>query len=339
MKKIRWGILGAGGIARAYTAGLAQSATGELVAVASRSRDKAEAFVQQHAPQARACAPYDELLKADDIDAVYISTLHPWHREAVFAALEAGKPVVCEKPLGMDAADVEAMTTKAREAGLFLMEGFMYRCHPQTRQLVEVLQSGKIGQPLGCVADFSFEAWGGPEGRLLNPALGGGAILDVGCYVVSFARLVAGTARGTAFAEPEVFTGHAVCGETGADVDAAAALRFEGGFLAQVSCGLRARKLNEARVYGTEGWLHIPQPFILPREDKPWAFTFHAGHGWNGEAEEIGGDSGKSVFAWEADIAGEGITAGVPEAPSPAMNHADSLGNARCLDRWLALAR
>src|SRR4051812_36102353 len=199
-KKIRWGIIGPGGIAKAFAGGVAGSRTGELTAIASRNPGKtalAETF-----PGARIVDGYDALLGDAEVDAVYIATPHPGHAEWAIKAAEAGKHVLVEKPMGLTAFEADAMMHAARKAGTFLGEAFMYRLHPQTTQIVELVKSGAIGEVRMIKSSFGFAMPRFmPEHRLYANELAGGGILDVGGYPVSMARLIAGAASGEPFAE------------------------------------------------------------------------------------------------------------------------------------------
>jgi len=210
---LRWGIMGTGAIARKFASGLKDSRTGQLVAVGSRADETLGAFLADY--PARGHATYEGLLADPEVEAVYISTPHPMHAEWAIRAARAGKHILCEKPLTMNAAEAEAVIEAARAGGVFLMEAFMYRCHPQTQRLLELVREGSIGRLRLVQAVFSFRSAWNPKGRLFDPALGGGGILDVGCYCVSMSRLLAGVGAGAAFAEPIEGRGWGISGRRG----------------------------------------------------------------------------------------------------------------------------
>lgn len=189
-KKLRWGILSTGSIAKTYAHSLPQSRTGERVAVGSRSVSAADAFGQKLDvdPSSRH-GSYAELIADPTVEAVYIATPHPFHCEWAIKAAEAGKHVLCEKPMAMNHAEAVAMFEAARANSVCMMEAFMYRSHPQIARLIEIIRSGRIGEVRNIQATFGFRAGADPKTRILSNALGGGGILDVGCYAVSFARL------------------------------------------------------------------------------------------------------------------------------------------------------
>ena len=229
----------------------------------------------------------------------------------------------------MNALEAAVVIEAARSAHVFLMEAFMYRCHPQTARLLELIRAGSIGAVKLVQAEFSFRADWKPEGRLLNAALGGGGILDVGCYCVSMARLIAGVAEGAAFAEPVEVKGVGQIGETGVDELAVAVLKFSSGMLAQVSTGVRMWLENSVRVWGEEGHIVVPSPWIISREGGGSVLQLHR---QGKEVEEIRIEADRGIYAIEADAVAEWIGKG----ESPAMSWGDSFGNMRVLDRWRA---
>lgn len=325
--QIRWGILGTGNIAGVFAKALPATRTGRLVAVGSRSQMSADAFARQFAI-ARSHGSYAALLADPDIDAVYLSTPHPLHKPWVIAAARAKKHVLCEKPLGMNAAEAQEMIDAAKANDVFLMEAFMYRCHPQIAQMIELIRGGAIGEVRAITATFSFMSPNPtPAARLLNKALGGGGILDVGCYPVSFSRLVAGVAAGlNASLDPLEVRGVAHLGPTGVDEWAAAVLRFPNDVLAQVSTGILLDQENSACVYGTKGNLYLPTPWV-PQEEVKFMLT-RAGR----DREEIFVRSRENAYSLEADVLGDHLAA--RQAAFPAMSWEDTLGNLRTLDSW-----
>ncbi|MGB9620027.1 MAG: Gfo/Idh/MocA family protein, partial [Armatimonadota bacterium] len=200
-KKLQWGIISTGRISGVFAKNLVPSETGELLAVASRTQAAADKFGDEYNVPRR-YGSYQDLLDDPDVEAVYISTPHPMHAEWAVKAAEAGKHILCEKPLALNYSEAMAIIEAARRNDVFLMEAFMYRCHPQTARIVELVRGGAIGEVRLIQATFSFHAARDPEGRLLNPELAGGGIMDVGCYCCSMSRLVAGAALGKPFAEP-----------------------------------------------------------------------------------------------------------------------------------------
>lgn len=326
-RRLAWGILGTGNIARKFAAGVGGSRTGYLVAVGSRSGESARAFAD-HFSIPSAHGSYESLLANPRVDAVYISTPHPYHARWAIAAAEAGKHILCEKPLTLNFAEAMAVVDAARRQGVFLMEAFMYRCHPQTAKLVELIRGGVVGEVRLVEASFSFRAAADPQSRLFNHDLGGGGILDVGGYPMSMARLIAGAARGLPFADPEAVAGVGVLGERSrVDELAVASLSFAGGVLAQLTAGVRMTGDNVVRVRGTEGWLEVPHPWVVAREGG--AAEIHVRRAGS-EGEIVVVRDPRPLYGIEADT----VAAHLGEGEAPAMSHADTLGNMRALDRW-----
>lgn len=331
---IRWGILSTGAIAKTFARNVALSDTGKLVAVASRSQASADEFVdKQNLTDVTAHASYEALLADPDVDAVYIAPPHPMHALWVIRAAEAGKHILCEKPIALNHPEAMAMFDAAAANDVFLMEAFMYRCHPQTARVIEIIRSGTLGDVRLIQANLSFKSTFNPDSRLWNNDLGGGAIMDVGCYPVSYARMVAGAATGEPFADPIEVAGSAQLVETGVDSSAIAALRFPGDILAQLQTGIGLSTEQVARIYGTEGSLIVHNPWCGNRNE---GGTFKLTLNTKGKTEEIVLDVPFTAFVYEADVAGRAIAAGLREAPSPAMTRDDTLGNMLTLDRWRA---
>ena len=310
-------------------------ATASWSAIASRNPGKAG--LAETFPGARILDGYDALLADPEVDAVYISTPHPTHAEWAIKAAEAGKHVLCEKPMGLTAFEADAMIHAARKAGTFLGEAFMYRLHPQTAKLVELVRSGAIGDVRIIRSSFGFAMPGFmPEHRLYANDQAGGGILDVGGYPVSMARLIAGAAVGKPFAEPDSVAGAAHLGQSGVDEWASALLHFPGGIVAEVSCSISLDQDNVLRILGTKGRIEVKD------------FWFAGGkEGGTGKISVIRPDGSEVIevkedrrlYSFEADAAGEAILAGNQEFAWPGMGWADSLGNLRVLDKWRGAVR
>jgi predicted dehydrogenase/aryl-alcohol dehydrogenase-like predicted oxidoreductase len=327
---LEWGIIGAGGIAKNFSKGVAHSRTGRIAAVGSRLKEKADRFADEFCPSARRHGSYEALLADRQVQAVYIATPHPMHAEWAVKAAEAGKHILCEKPIGINHAEAMAIVEAARRHDVFLMEAFMYRCSPQTAKLVELLRAKAVGDVRVIRASFSFHAGFNPEGRLFRNALAGGGILDVGCYPVSMSRLIAGVATGKDFAEPTDVKGCGHLGATGVDEWAAAVLRFPGDILAYISTGVSVQQENAVQIFGTEGNILLPWPWIPGREGGETKIILQK----KGQAqpEEISVETSEWLYGIEADTAAANIER--RQAPSPAMTWDDSLGNMKTLDRW-----
>jgi predicted dehydrogenase/diketogulonate reductase-like aldo/keto reductase len=328
--KLGWGILSTGRIAGVFARGVAQSRHGRLAAVGSRTPAAAEKFATEFGVP-RAHGSYGALLADPDVQAVYIATPHPQHLEWIIRAAEGGKHVLCEKPLGLNHAEAMVAAEACRANGVLLMEAFMYRCHPQTAKILEIVRSGALGEVKLVQATFGFNAGFNATSRLWANAAGGGGILDVGCYAVSFARLIAGAAAGAPFLDPVSVSGAGqLHPETGVDVCAAATLKFASGLVAQVAASVGLSQDNSARIYGTAGMLHVPSPWIPPNEGAVAKMHLHA----NGKVEDIEIRTPAHLYGLEADAVAEALARGDREVP--AMPVADTLGNLAVLDAWRA---
>ncbi|NSX87025.1 Gfo/Idh/MocA family oxidoreductase [Agrobacterium tumefaciens] len=329
---IRWGIIGPGTIARTFADGIAHSRTGRLEAIATRNPDKpglTEAFAG-----ARIIKGYDALLADPAIDAVYIATPHTGHAEWAIKAIRAGKNVLVEKPIALSAYDADAIFHEAKKAGVFAGEAYMYRLHPQTAKLLELVKARAVGDIRIIRSSFGFNMGSFRAGhRLFANETAGGGILDVGGYPVSMVRMIAGAVDGKPFAEPEKVAGAAHLGQSGVDEWASAVLKFANGIVAEVSCSIMAAQDNVLRIIGSEGRIEVKD------------FWFAAGHkGGTGRIDIIRGDKVETIelpedrwlYSFEVDAAGEAIRQGKKEFDAPGMAWADSLGNLRVMDQWRA---
>jgi predicted dehydrogenase len=328
-KSLRWGILGAGAIAGEFSDGVAASSTGVVQAVASRSMAKAGRFAADHQVSTwYGC--YEDLLADPSVDIVYVATPHPMHAEWAIKAARAGKHVLCEKPLTVSLGEAETVIAAARESGVFLMEAFMYRAHPQTAALLDILKSGVIGEVRALSVSFGYRPGSSWEaGRVTDADLGGGGILDVGCYAVSVARMVAAAALGEQAAEPDQVVGCAQIGpQDHVDHIAMGVLSFPGGLLAQIGSSVTTQLDDAIRVFGSNGRVVVPRPSWL--EEHRVANTSVIEVESDGTTRVIEVVAEQGIFSYEADHVAQSIGAG----QSPLVPWADTLANMRTLDRW-----
>lgn len=330
--KIRWGLLGAGAIAQAFADGVMRSQTGTLVAVGSRTQDKAHAFAATWGiPHAH--GSYEALLADSDVDAVYVATPHPMHPEWAIKAAEAGKHLLVEKPLAINARLAMTIIDAARTSGVFLMEAYMYRCHPQTAKLVELIRTGVIGEVSVVQASFAFNAPFSAESRIWNNDLGGGGILDVGGYTTSIARLVAGAAVSAPYADPVDVTGAGkLHPETGVDCWAVGTMRFASGIVATMMTGVAVGGENTVRIFGSKGSILVPDPYVYARSGAANGRLVVRVAGQAERTVEI--PSEVTSYVDEVDVCGRAILAGRQQAEAPAMSWDDTLGNLRAQDAW-----
>ncbi len=265
--KAGWAVLGAGGISSDFLRALPAAQLGTLRAVGARDAGRARAFADEVPADfpGAAAGTYDEVLARDDVDAVYIGTVHTSHRELSLAALAAGKAVLCEKPLGIDVAETEEVLAAAEAAGLPLVEAFKYRFGPFPDLMRELVAGGDLGEIVEVEASIGFAADRGIA-RLFDPALAGGALLDAGCYPVSFAVGVAAWAGRLGASIPTVVSATGVIGETGVDEDASATLDL-GGICAHMQTSITRALPRTAVIRGTRG--ELEGAAASPRPTRP----------------------------------------------------------------------
>jgi predicted dehydrogenase len=254
-RTIRWGILGTGGIAAKFARDLRLLPDAQLVAVGSRAQATADSFAGEWGAS-RGYPSYAELVADPEVDAVYVSSPHPMHREDALLAIEAGKAVLCEKPFTINAAEAREVVAAARARGVFVMEAMWTRFLPHMVKVREVIASGVLGEVRAVYADHGQWFAEDPAFRLFAPELGGGALLDLGVYPISFASMVLGTpARVTAVSTPAF---------TGVDAQTSMIFEYDGGAQALLTCILEARSTVRAAVVGTAGRIEIDWVWYQP---------------------------------------------------------------------------
>jgi predicted dehydrogenase len=305
MTGIRWGILGTGNIAQQFARGLRDAAGSRAVAVASRSLERAGAFAAEFGIS-QGYASYAELTKDQTVDVVYVATPHAFHYQNTLLALESGKAVLCEKPLAIDESQAREMIDLAARKNLFLMEAMWTWFLPPFVRLRQILADGMLGRIRFVSADFGFKMDRDPTGRLFDPNLGGGSLLDVGIYPISLATMILGRPAGV--------SGEAIIGPTGVDEQAAITLRYNNGALASLFSAIQTRTYQHAGVFGTEGYVHFGThwwkggPMLMTvgekttRADEPVQ-----GNGYQYEAEEVRrclseGKIQSDVVTWEHSL-------------------------------------
>lgn len=315
-RTVRWGVLATGGIAATFTADLLAMEDAEVVAVASRTDASARAFAERFGIP-RAYGSWAALVADEEVDVVYVATPHSAHREAAALALNAGKHVLCEKAFTLNAREAGELVALARKRGLFLMEAMWTYLNPVVRRLTELVRDGAVGEVRTVQADFGFAGGFGPEHRLRDPALGGGALLDLGVYPVSFAHLLLG--------EPDRVRADALVSPEGVDLNTGMLLGWDAGATALLSCSIVGHHPTAATVIGTAGRIDIPRDFFHPDH-----FVLHR-PGAEPETVTTGpGPQGLSGMRYEAAEVMRALRAG--ETESPLVPLEGSLAVMRTLD-------
>ncbi|WP_165985720.1 Gfo/Idh/MocA family protein [Streptomyces sp. YIM 98790] len=310
---LRWGILSTGGIAEKFTQDLATMPDAEVAAVGSRTRESAAAFAERHGIP-RAWGSWEEMAADRELDVVYVATPQTGHAAATRLFLRAGVPVLCEKPFTLSEAEARPLVDLARERGVFLMEAMWTYCNPVIRKMTELLADGAIGEVRAVHADFGLPGPFPPGHRLLDPARGGGALLDLGVYPVSLAHLVLG--------EPESVSAHGRL-EGGVDVNTGMLFGYASGAVAALTCSLYADTPLRAAVTGTRGRIEFPRGFFFPEE-----FVLHRP---DREPEEFTGYRPGRTFVHQAAEVMRALRAGEKESPLVPLD--GSLAVMRTLDR------
>jgi predicted dehydrogenase len=306
---VSWGLLSTARVNGALVAAAGESELADVVAVASRDGERAREYAEPLGIP-RAHGSYEALLADPGVEAVYVSLPNAMHVEWTIRALEAGKHVLCEKPMDRRPQEVARAFDAAERAGLVLSEAFMWRHHPQTRRVLELLGEGAIGEVRLIRACFSFALARDGDVRL-DPALDGGSLMDVGCYCVSGARLAAA-------GEPVSVLAERVTGASGVDVRFSAILRFDGDVLGTLDCGLDVPARHELEVVGSQGRLVLADPWqcrspliALERDGKTWFAEIEAADSYRLQLDDV-----------SAAIRGE---------HAPLLGREDALGQARTI--------
>ncbi len=318
MTKLRWGLLSTARINRALLPPLRASARNELTAVASRDLERARAYARDHAIP-RVFGSYEALLADPDVDVIYNPLPNHLHAEWTIKAAQAGKHVLCEKPLALTVDEVDAMAAAAKAAGVVVAEAFMYRHHPQTLKVKELVADGAIGKLRLVRGSFTYNL-NQPGDVRLDAGMGGGSIWDVGCYPISYARAIVG-------AEPVEVFGWQTTGATGVDETFTGQLRFPGEVVAQFDSGFRAQFRTHIEIVGSEGALTVPRPF-KPGLDEHILLT-------SGDEAQTIVMPGQELYSGEVEDMADAILHG----HAPRVSLADSRGNVAAIVALLRSAR
>ena len=329
MKQINWGIIGSGSIASAFGHSIKSTSNSKLISVFGRNVDAANAFAKKFNIDVH--YQLEDFLSSAEIDAVYVATPHSEHFVHALAAIKNCKHVLCEKPFAMNAYESMILIDLAIQANIFLMEGFMYRMHPQTKNILENLNIfSDTKEKILIEASFGFAAEVPKDHRLRNPDLGGGAILDIGCYPLTMCKLIAGHLQGAPFAEPKEFSATGQLDKTGVDLQSHAHLIFSETIEAKISCAINENFANNLVISSNQKSITV---------DQPW----HCGQFQDGKSSIFISisDAGKKeiscldefgLFAREIEHASNCIIE--KKLESDFITHAETQSNMFWLDQW-----
>lgn len=331
---INWGIIGTGRIAAVFTAALRAGNSGRPLTVAGRDPERTREFAAANGIAESLTDPV-ALFSDPRIDAVYIATPHASHAGLSIAALEAGKPVLCEKPMAISEEDIDAVLAAAKRTGKLFLEGYMYRWHPQTRKLVELLRQKTVGEINLVESAFGFAAKYDPKDRLFNPALGGGAVWDIGGYPLSMAMLIAAVTLGEECAVPDRFVCGGVPAPGDVDLTGCAVAVWRGRIAAQLTCSTGATLDPALRIHGSAGRITVPNPWVCSRtgpEDGLIRIELEGG------VEELRIPADQTSYGYEADDFARMLASGAREAVFSPFATSESRALNRLLCRWRAAA-
>ena len=326
MKPIKWGILGTGAIAKAFADAL-QETEGELVAVASQSLQRAEDFSKSY--NCTAIEGYQSVISLPEVEAIYVATPHTSHFELSAECLRNKKAVLCEKPMTINATETMALIDISRKNNALLMEAFMYKIHPQTQQVMKVIQEN-LTSPLSIRAEFCFSVDVPESHRLVNKELGGGSILDIGCYPMSISRHAVGAVNGKNFMNPVSIEGQGELNSQGIDLNASAKLVFEDGSLAEIKSATNLSSASDVEISDGITTVVLNQPWHCGEfTERKSQITLKQS---NGDEESIDITTDKGLYALEIDHFSENLKNHNTE--SDLIPHNDSHGNMIALDTW-----
>lgn len=309
---LKWGVIGTGNIASKFAGQLSQTQRGAMAACGSRNQDSANRFASEFGGVGH--GSYEAMLDDDNVEAVYISLPNSMHHEWTIKAVEAGKHVLCEKPFASNVAEAKEMFAAGKEAGLSVIEAFMYRTLPAVKKVIELVHAGAVGEVRMIRSNFTFNRAVSMDDCRYQPGLAGGSIMDVGTYCCNFTRALVGS---------EPVEASAICHkhEGGVDEYAAGTMRFAGDILSTFTCGMTVNSDRGTFVGGTEGHLHINAPWFTDGK-----FTVYKG---DDEATEYDVKAPMDLYAMEAEAFAEAAQDG----GEPWLTEADTLGNMALLDQ------
>ena len=341
MKQVNWGIIGLGGIASKFADGFQFTKNARLFAISSKNENRLLEFKNKFQIDENYCfSNYDSLLECKDLDVVYIALPHSFHHEWVIKSIEKGKNILVEKPATVNFSQMENIKNNLKNKNIFFSEAFMYRYHPQIPKIVDLLKNKIIGNLISMESFFGFNALTKRKifgikfkkkpnkyNRLFSKELGGGAILDIGCYPVSFSIFVASLISKIDFNRIEVLNKKKEIGPTGVDMDSFAELNFGNNFKSKVSASLIKDLGKKTKIIGTKGELIIEDTW------SPTNISLINVTGENKETIKI--KCHNNVYAYEIDTLSTCILENKKEPNFPGMTINETLENMRILDKWL----
>ena len=340
MKQINWGIIGLGAIAFKFAEGYKFLDEAKLLAIASKDSNKLKKIQEKFNIDNNYCFNnYENLLKNNNIDIIYIALPTLFHHEWISKCLEKGKKVLVEKPATINSLEIIDIKKNYFDEKIFLSEAFMYMYHPQIKKTVELINGGEIGKLISMESSFGIDVltkknfFGfkkkkrlNPENRIFNKKLGGGAILDLGCYPVSFSTLIASQISKINHDKVEVLNIKKEIGSTDVDLDSYMELHFENNFISKVSASFAKNLGKKSKIIGTKGELHIKDTWLAD----PAIISIK-----NDSIKEVKINSNQNIYSYEIDVMSQCILDGKKKTDFPGSTIDDIIGNMKILDKWL----
>ena len=326
---ISWGIIGLGRMANRFACAISEVENAKLMGIASKNVNRLKNFGDQYNIKNKfRFNSYDEILNCSEINSIYISTLNNTHADIIIKAAQAKKHILCEKPVTTNYLDTVKVFEELNKSNVFFLEAIAYCTHPQTRFVINKIIEGEIGEVDKIDSTFGFSHRKiDPQSRLFNSKLGGGAILDVGCYPVSFSSLIANINKEEKLIEPEFSDVSGSLCSTGVEECAYATLRFKNKITARIGAAIRLNMKNQTLIEGSKGSILIHSPWLPDKKslveiktDKKYYKSFV--------------NSKKSIFANQIYVVSQLIIDGKKEGEFPAMTWKSSINNMHVLDRW-----
>ena len=327
---INWGIIGLGRMANRFASAIGEVENAKLLGIASQNIDRLKNFGDQYSIENNfRFNTYDEILNCNEINSIYISTLNNTHADIIIKAAKAKKNILCEKPVTTNYLDTVKVFEELNKTNVFFLEAIAYRTHPQTRFVINKIIEGEIGEVDKIDSTFGFSHRKlDPQSRLFDPKLGGGAILDVGCYPVSFSSLIANIKKKEEkLIEPEFLDVSGSLCSTGVEECAYATLRFNNKITAKVGAAIRLNMKNKTLIEGTKGSILINSPWLPDKKSLVEVKT-------NKRYYKTFVNTTKSIFANQIHVVSQLIIDGKKEGEFPAMTWKNSVNNMRVLDIW-----
>ena len=326
---INWGIIGLGNMADRFAKSIKEVENANLLGIASKNIRRLKNFGDKYNIEEKfRFSSYDEILKCKEINSIYISTINNTHSDLIIKAAQAKKNVICEKPVTTKYSDTIKVFEELNKSKVFFMEGIAYCTHPQTQFIINKIVEGEIGEVKTVHSTFGFCVNKiNSQSRLFDPKLGGGAILDVGCYPVSFSSLIANIKKEDRLIEPEILDVSGTLCSTGVEECAYATLKFNDKMIAKVGTAIRLSMQNHTLIEGTIGSILVNTPWLPEKKSIVEIKT-------NKRSYKSFVNSKKSIFANQIHVASKLISEGKREGEFPAMTWKNSINNMRTLDIW-----